>query len=266
MTEWRVETGDAMRLIPTLDDGSVSLVVTSPPYPGQYGNGQESRQWVHWAGRWLDELQHKLVPNGVIVLNVQFKRRPSGWYDHFVFDLADPFATRLNLLDVYIWHKTNGAQNGPLVYADAPGYELVFVYTKAERPGDVTFNAQRAPYAAKSISANGAARIGYGRTKEPNGDGARQTNVISLPTHASDGKRPRAQGVSFPLDLPRRFIQQYTNPGDLVVDPFCGVGTTGRMAVELGRRFIGFELDAAEAEQARQWIADAPARLLPVTE
>lgn len=208
------------------------------------------------------------LPSAVVALNVTMKRTAAGWFDTRLWKGVTEviLAAGLNCLDTYIWHKTNGAQNGPLAYADASGYEVVYVYTNAAHPGDVTFNAQRGPYAAKSISANGAARIGYGRTKEPHGDGARLTNVISLATHASDGRSPRAQGVSFPLALPARFIRQYTNPGDLVLDPFCGVGTTGRMAVELGRRFIGFELDAAEAEQARQWIADAPARLLPVTE
>ena len=268
MNDWRVETGDAMRLIPTLEDGSVSLVFTSPPYPGQKGNTQSAGKWLIWLGVAVRLLCPRLAPAAVLALNVTMKRTAAGWFDTRLWQgVTHVIETAgLNCLDTYIWHKTNGAQNGPLTYADAPGYELVFVYTKAERPGDVTFNAQRGPYAAKSISANGAARIGYGRTKEPNGDGARQTNVISLPTHASDGQRPRAQGVSFPRELPARFIRQYTNPGDLVLDPFAGVGTTGRMAVELGRRFIGFELDAAEAEQARQWIADAPARLLPVTE
>ncbi len=59
------------------------------------------------------------------------------------------------------------------------------------------------------------------------------------------------------LALPERFIRQYTRPGDMVLDPFCGVGTTGRVAVELGRRFVGFEKDAGEAERAREWVSEA---------
>lgn len=268
MTEWRIETGSAFPLIPTLEDGSVNLVVTSPPYPGQKGNTQSVENWLVWLWAAMQLLRPALAPRAVVALNVTMKRTAAGWYDSRLWtsvpQVIEP--SGLNCLDTYIWHKTNGAQNGPLTYADASGYEVVYVYTNAAHPGDVTFNAQRGPYAAKSIDSNGAARIGYGRTKQPNGDGARQTNVISLPTAASDGQRPRAQGISFPRELPARFIRQYTNPGDLVLDPFCGVGTVGRMAVELDRRFIGFEIDPDEAERARQWIADAPARLLPVTE
>ncbi|MFZ2486564.1 MAG: site-specific DNA-methyltransferase [Anaerolineae bacterium] len=268
MNDWRIETGDALRLIPSLDSGAVNLVVTSPPYPGQMGNGQTVEEWLEWLDAITAALLPRLAPAAVVVLDVTFKRTGAGWFDTRLFTAVPDIleAAGLRCHDTYIWHKTNGAQNGPLAYADAPGYEVVYAYTNADRPGDVTFNPQRKPYATKSISSSGAARIGYGRTKEPNGDGARQTNVLSLATHASDGQRPRARGVSFPLELPRRFIAQYTRPGDLVLDFCAGVGTTGRMAVELGRRFIGFEIDPAEAEQARQWIAGAPARLLPVTE
>lgn len=140
---------------------------------------------------------------------------------------------------------------------------LACLRLNASRPGDVTFNPQYKPYAEKSISGDGMARIGYGRVKQPNGDGARQTNVISLPTVASDGNRPRARGVSFPLALPERFIRQYTRPGDVVLDFCAGVGTTCRAARDLGRRYIGIEIDPDEADKARAWLREpAQARLL----
>lgn len=259
-------TGDCLDVLPTLAARSVNLVFTSPPYPGQMGNGQSVAEWLDWLGCVLERLRPALAANAVVALNVAFKRMAAGWHDARVFSAVPSAfeATGYQPLDTYIWHKTNAPQNGPLAYADAPGYEPIFVYTNAERPGDVAFYPQYKAYAAKSISAGGMARIGYGRVKPPNGDGARQTNVISLPTCASDGDRPRARGVSFPLALPERFIRQYTRPGDMVLDFCAGVGTTCRAARELGRRTIGIEIDPAEADKARAWLNEPLQPALPI--
>jgi DNA modification methylase len=259
-------TGDCLDILPTLAARSVALVFTSPPYPGQMGNGQSVNEWLDWLTSVLSRLRPILAPNAVVALNVAFKRTAAGWQDARVFSTVPScFESHgYNLLDTYIWHKTNGAQNGPLAYSDAPGYEPIFVYTNAARPDDVTFNPQYKPYADKSISASGAARIGYGRVMEPNGDGARQTNVISMATVASDGNRPRARGVSFPLALPERFILQYTRAGDCVLDVCAGVGTTCRKAKELGRRTIGIEIDPDEAATARAWLNEPLQPALPI--
>lgn len=234
----------------------MKLVFSSPPYPGQRGNKQTVEEWLEWLGYVVDELRPLLVENGVVVLNVMFRRREGGWFDSRVFtEVPRVFEARgLNCLDGYIWNKTNGPMNGPLLYCDAPGYEMLYVYSNAVDPMQVTFNGQYKAYAGKSIASNGEMRIGYGRTKAANSKGARQTNVISLPTSASDGKRPRAKGVSFPLALAERFILQYTRPGDMVLDFCAGVGTTCVVAQEIGRGYIGIEMDAAEAEKARKWL------------
>ncbi len=258
-------TGDCLDVLPTLPPGMVNLIFTSPPYPGQMGNGQSVGEWLDWLGCVLGRLRPALAPNAVVALNVMFKRTAEGWHDTRLWiGVPSVFeAAGFHCLDMPPWVKTNAPMNGPLAYADAPGYEPIFVYTNAQRPGDVTFNPQYTRYAEKSISAGGMARIGYGRVKPPNNDGARQTNVISLPTVASDGRRPRARGVSFPLALPERFIRQYTRPGDMVLDFCAGVGTTCRAAVELGCRTVGIEIDPDEAEKARQWLREPVQAALP---
>ena len=81
MNDWRVETGDAMRLIPTLEDGSVSLVFTSPPYPGQKGNTQSAGKWLIWLGVAVRLLCPRLAPAAVLALNVTMKRTAAGWFD-----------------------------------------------------------------------------------------------------------------------------------------------------------------------------------------
>lgn len=70
---------------------------------------------------------------------------------------------------------------------------------------------------------------------------------------APRGRRQLRKGQK-PESLLRTWIEQFTDPGDLVVDPFCGAGTTGVAAVQLGRRFVGFELDPAVAEAAAERI------------
>lgn len=267
MIDWRIETGDALELIPRLEDGSVQLVVTSPPYPGQYGNKLKNWQWLPWARQWIHALRPKLAENGVLVLNVQFKRDERGWFDYSIYNLAHPGYTGLETLDLYIYGKMNPPPNGPLTYCDPPGWEFVFVLTNADAPGDVFFEPARKPYARKSIRAsdgrvyvgNGSGLVG-GRNgnAKPHPEGARQSTLM-LMSMSGDQKRPRAKGHSFPRELPERFIRQYTRPGDLVLDPFCGVGTTGQVAVELGRRFVGFEKDAGEAERARAWVREVEA-------
>lgn len=249
-------TGDALELIPTLDDASVHLVVTSPPYPGQYGNTMTVPEWLRWAEKWLFALTEKLTPTGVVVLNVQFKRSSGGWFDERIFRLTRAAMHGLSLLDTYIYGKSNPPPNGPLTYCDPPGWEFIFVLTNARQPEDVTFNPVRRPYAPKSVrKSNGKLYSNMsGQDTDPHPDGARQTTLMIM-SKSADQKRPGAKGISFPRALPERFIRQYTNPGDLVLDPFAGVGTTVRVAAELGRRAIGFEKDPEEAERAREWLA-----------
>lgn len=256
MCEWEIVAGDAVELLRTLDDESVQLVVTSPPYPGQYGNGMTVVEWLAWAAGWMNLVRLKLAPNGVMALNVQFKRTVDGWFDWRVFHLGNSSWWPLHLLDVYVWGKTNPPPNGVLTFADAPGWEFVFIMTKAQRPEDVVFNPVRKPYGRGSVRANGKLYSNMSRREtEPHPEGARQSTLMLLSSSGDQG-RPRARGISFPRALPERLIRQYTNPGDLVVDPFCGVGTTGWVARRLGRRFVGFELDAEEAERARAWLGE----------
>lgn len=65
---------------------------------------------------------------------------------------------------------------------------------------------------------------------------------------------PDAHFATFPEELPRRCILAGSRPGDLVLDPFTGSGTTGAVALQLGRRFIGIELNEAYIELARRRI------------
>jgi DNA modification methylase len=61
--------------------------------------------------------------------------------------------------------------------------------------------------------------------------------------------------AAFPYELPEWGVRVYSKPGDLVLDPFVGSGTTGLAALANGRKFIGIELDPKHAEYAKERLA-----------
>ena len=73
----------------------------------------------------------------------------------------------------------------------------------------------------------------------------------------SEGNERRVHPTQKPIALMAELIKQYTQPGDLILDPFCGSGTTGVACVQTGRRFIGIEIDEGYATIARARIAKA---------
>jgi hypothetical protein len=68
---------------------------------------------------------------------------------------------------------------------------------------------------------------------------------------------PEAHFATFPEAIPERCIKAGSRLGDTVLDPFLGSGTTGQVAIQLGRSFVGIELNASYASLARQRIGGA---------
>ena len=81
------------------------------------------------------------------------------------------------------------------------------------------------------------------------------TNVLHLATECGNKNHPAA----FPEELPTFFIKLFTKPGDLVMDPFMGSGTTAVAAKKLGRHYVGFDIE-------EKYCAVAQARLKLVSE
>lgn len=83
-----------------------------------------------------------------------------------------------------------------------------------------------------------------------NGGGAR--GWLEFSVDANFSREPRHHETQKPLPLMERLVGLFTDPGELVLDPFAGSGTTGVACLRLGRRFIGIERDAKYAAVARE--------------
>lgn len=85
-----------------------------------------------------------------------------------------------------------------------------------------------------------------------------QTELLShwiLP--AVGGRERTIHPTQKPTKLIRAWVENSSQPGDLILDPFCGSGTTGVACIQTGRRFIGIEIDPTYADIARARIAKA---------
>jgi DNA modification methylase len=221
--------------------------------------------WLSWAASLTGRV---LTSDGVLALNIMFKRDDWGWFDTRLFKVPTVLEKcGYNMIDAYIWSKSNPVPCGDLDRHDIPGWEFVFLATKAPYVTDYPFYPVYKPYHPKSLNKlkPGNKTRGNSYTNGhsiANPEGARQANVLRLSSSGDQG-RPRAKGGSFPRSLPERFIRQHTQPGDTVLDFCCGVGTTCKVAQALGRRYIGIEIDPGEADKARQWLADLPLLAMP---
>lgn len=140
-------------------------------------------------------------------------------------------------------------------------YEHIFMFTKsakyfwdAEACQEPAVNAGKVVKLGEKSFAKGQAD-GMGVAPSGNGNATeykvRETrnirNVWTFPTQPFKG----AHFATFPEELPRRCIRAATRIGDTVLDPFCGSGTTGKVSLELGRNFVGTDLEYQDLAKQR---------------
>jgi DNA modification methylase len=117
-------------------------------------------------------------------------------------------------------------------------------------------NTHPPKYGPHAREVTGARRYGTGRSRRYHPNGRNPGDVWAIPTRPYRGPHFAA----FPIELPTQCIKAGCKPGGMVLDPFCGTGTTGLAALALDRRFTGIELSPAFAALAAERLRNAAAR------
>ena len=244
-------------------DGSVALVVTSPPYfagkeyEEAVGQGHIPADYVAFLDMLCDvfaECVRKLEPGGRIAVNVaNLGRRP---YRSLSADVIAILQDRLGLLlrGEVIWHKAKGA-GGNCAWGSfkSPGNPVLRDLTERvviASKGRFDRALPAAERASRGLPSEGT--ISVDEFMEAT------TDVWEIPTESATRV---GHPAPFPVELPQRLIDLYTYPGDLVLDPFMGAGTTAVAAVHTGRHYVGFDTDPAYIALAEQRIAEEQERL-----
>jgi site-specific DNA-methyltransferase (adenine-specific)/site-specific DNA-methyltransferase (cytosine-N4-specific) len=243
---------DAIHGLLSLEDNTVDLVITSPPYADmkKYVDGSEGipvKQYVMWLMDYVRQIERVLKPTGSFILNINDKVS-NKFRDPYVYELVYKItnSTSLKLYERLFWNKGKGLSH-PKRFGDK--IEYLFWFAKTE---NFTFNIDemRVPYSESSLKRfKKPIKKRYNRTEGddkveykdwgPNPKGALPSTLINI---GSESKRISDNHIAvYPEQLTDYFIKGATNEGDLVLDPFMGSGTTGVSAKKLKRNWIGFD-------------------------
>jgi site-specific DNA-methyltransferase (adenine-specific) len=248
--------GDA-RNMDTIADGSVALVVTSPPYFAgkQYeeelerdGIPSSYLEYLEMLTDVFAECARKLEPGGRIAVNVaNLGRKP---YRSLSADVIRILEHDLGLLlrGELVWQKGEGA-SGSCAWGSWRSPSNPVLRDLTERVIVASKGRFDRARTAKQRAAQGLPHV---TTLLPEDFLTLTLDVWSIPPESA---RRVGHPAPFPVELPEQLIRLYTYADDLVLDPFMGSGSTLVAAARLGRRYVGYDLDPAYVDMARQRVA-----------
>ena len=230
----QVLQGDCLEVIKTLEDNSIDLTVTSPPYD----NLRTYNGYTFDFEGIAKELLRVTKDGGVVVWVVgdatkQFCETLTSFKQALYFKEIG-----FNLLDTMIYYKQNYAPAYPTLRRYANQFEYMFIFCKGKPK---TFN----PIQKVKIR-NKEEKVAYrqrdGSLIRKNKEIGRETKDASNVWFFAVGGNKMNHPAVFPEKLAEDHILSWSNEGDTVLDPFAGSGTTLKMAQKNNRNYIGIEI------------------------
>jgi site-specific DNA-methyltransferase (adenine-specific) len=231
---WELHLGnclDPSTGLASLGDKSVDVVITDPPYEAEAHTSQ------------------RLVARGGGTLEVEPISFPPITEEERAASAAH--AARIARRWILVFCQVEAAMKWRATLEDAGAvYKRTCQWVKPD--GKPQYSGDRPGIGYESIVACHAP----GRSKW-NGGGSHGVFIVNK------GGDPRTgHQTQKPLALMELLVRLFSNPGDLILDPFAGSGTTGVAALRLGRRFIGWEMNPQYVEVARKRLANAREQLV----
>jgi site-specific DNA-methyltransferase (adenine-specific) len=252
--DWdQVLVGDCVQLLARVPGDSVDLVFADPPFNigyeyDVYDDRRAKADFLAWADKWLAQVVRVLKPSGSFFLAIG---------DEYVAEHKIRLdALGLTLRNWIVWHYTFGVN---CTKKFNRSHAHILYYTK--HPREFTFNAPevRVPSARMTTYADRRANpVGklpddtwVLRPQETDGHFQPDADTWYLPRVCGTFKERTGHPCQMPEAVLERIVRVASNPGEVVLDPFAGSGTTLAVAKKLGRRWLGAELSEPYAAAVR---------------
>ena len=235
--------GDALDVLPTLPAEAFQLIIADPPYhrvledQAWDNNWPSSEDYLAWTVQWVRECRRLLRPDGLLYIFGQPGKREHVWL-HACCRLA----LELPFHDLLIWDRVVGYNQRRDSFS--PQYEMILALRA--RSSVAPFfdkSAARTPYPKRTVETylkdkrykNRAAREQHLRL------GKHATNILRIPSLKGSSKEKCGHPAQKPLALIDLLVATSSRPGDRVLDPFLGSGTTAVACHKRGRLFVGVD-------------------------
>ena len=254
MVDIKLIQGDCLEKMQELQDSSIDLTVTSPPYDNLRTYNGNNELWGEHVWRDVIAELYRVTKDGGVVVWVVADATIKGSETGTSFKQAlHAMDCGFRLHDTMIWGKPNPIPRTHNRYEQA--FEYMFVLAKGK---PATWSPVKVPSKMAGKPRTGTMQhdaSGVRATKHKGG----VTAALKVPGNVclAAGESKTSHPAPFPEKLAHDHIISWSNPGDTVLDPFMGSGTTGVACVNTGRKFIGIERDPDYFEIARSRIEQA---------
>ena len=245
---YRIRHGDNLTIMREMEDETIDLIYADPPFCTQRDFGEFDDRWEDGLDGYIAFMRPRLTamrlllkPTGSLYLHCD----PTA--SHYLKLMLDAIFGRANYRNEIVW----GYAGGGVPKKDYPRkHDTILRYTKSK---DWVFSVERKPYGEHGIHGRRATDRGGTRSIELNPNGTPVNDWWDDIKPLINWSQERTgYPTQKPLALLERIIKASSNAGDVVLDPFCGSGTSGVAAVGLGRSWIGVDSSAVAVETTQQ--------------
>lgn len=240
--------GDATAWLQGIPDNSIDLVFADPPYninKAEWDSFESQEAYIAWSLRWIREAARVLRSTGSLYIC---------GFSEILADLKHPAARDFHSCRWLVWHYRNKANLGK----DWGRSHESILHLRKSADFALRIDDVRVPYGRHTLKYPAhpqatTSHFGNGKVREeewmPNPLGAKPKDVIEIPTTCNGMGEKTPHPTQKPEELLRKLILAASDINQVVLDPFSGSGTSLVVAEQLGRRWLGCDLNA----EYNQW-------------